>query len=97
MNDNLYLNEFDSYLKNEKHSSDNTRQSYLRDIRQFGKFSGDDLLSADTDSLSAYIAHLKNQGRSSSTVARNVASLKAFSSLVIATIYLSLYLGLGVI
>jgi len=78
MNDNLYLDEFDSYLKNEKHSSDNTRQSYLRDIRQFGKFSGDDLLSADTDSLSAYIAHLKNQGRSSSTVARNVASLKAF-------------------
>lgn len=78
MNGNLYLDEFDSYLKNEKHASDNTRQSYLRDLRQFANFYGDCLLSAKSDSLKNYILYLKDEGRSTSTVARNVASMKAF-------------------
>ena len=78
MKDNIYLNEFDTYLKNEKKSSESTRQSYLRDLGQFLQFYRGELLSAETDDLNGYIAHLRNDGRSAATVARNIASLKAF-------------------
>ena len=78
MNNNGYLNEFDTYLKNVKHSSESTRQSYLRDLGQFLRFYSEDLLSAETDDLNRYIAQLRSDGRSASTVARNIASLKAF-------------------
>ena len=78
MNNDFYLEQFDLHLKNEKHSSENTRQSYLRDLRQFAEFCGEGLLTADAECLNAYISQQKRRGRSASTIARNIASLKAF-------------------
>ena len=89
MKNELYLQEFDSYLKNEKHSSDNTRQSYLRDLRQFSESHGESLLSVKAEHLHAYISDLKGLGRSPSTVARNVASLKSFYSYCCSKDYLT--------
>ena len=78
MDNTLVLNSFDQYLKNEKGSSENTRSSYLRDLRQFSESIEVPLVDAAVDDLEAYIAALKENNRSAATVARNVASLKSF-------------------
>ena len=76
MNIPLIVDEFDLYLKTEKGASENTRQSYLRDLRYFTSFCGSDEI--DTQCVEAFVAQLKCDGRSVSTIARCVASLKAF-------------------
>ena len=81
--DNLfYFNKFQDYLVNVKKSSSNTLSSYLRDIRQFGEYldSHEDVGYADADEeiLGNYISYLRNEGKSVSTVSRNIASLKCF-------------------
>ena len=78
MPDQIYLKKFKSYLEEEKHASENTCQAYLRDLRHLSEFCHGDLLSVDGERLNMYLATLKEAGRSEATVARNVASLKAF-------------------
>lgn len=73
-----YLIQFEDYLKNEYRSSENTRLSYLRDVRQFLEYIQKPLSEVDHDSLSDFVEAQKTCGRSSATVARNVSSLKKF-------------------
>lgn len=88
MTDAVILEEFNRYLLEEKHASENTRVSYLRDLRQFctylAQIEHTSIFDATKESLSTYISALKNKGRSESTVARNVASLKALYSHLLA-------------
>lgn len=84
-----YFDTFDQYLKTEKGSSENTRQSYLRDLRQLSAYLNDSVLSADKEVLCGYIEWQKQLGRSSSTVARSVASLKSFYAFCVSEGYLS--------
>ena len=78
------LSIFESYLRNDKKASENTLSSYLRDIRQFGEYLTEhaetDITDATEEDLAAYIAHLKDQGKSVATVSRNIASLKCLYS-----------------
>ena len=71
---------FESFLKNEKKASANTLSSYMRDIRQFAEYldsQGDaSIISAGDEDLADYIEHLRDTGKSVSTVSRNIASLK---------------------
>ena len=71
---------FESFLKNEKKASANTLSSYMRDIRQFAEYldsQGDaSIISAGDEDLADYIEHLRDAGKSVSTVSRNIASLK---------------------
>ncbi len=71
---------FESFLKNEKKASANTLSSYMRDIRQFAEYldsQGDaSITSAGDEDLADYIEHLREAGKSVSTVSRNIASLK---------------------
>ena len=71
---------FENHLKNEKKASANTLSSYMRDIRQFAEFQesngGSPLTEAGEEELSEYIEHLKDVGKSVSTVSRHIASLK---------------------
>lgn len=71
---------FEDYLKNEKKASANTLSSYLRDVRQFAEYlehnTDKDIVTADEKTLSDYEASLKAKGKSVSTVARSIASLK---------------------
>ena len=87
MDNKFYFNKFQDYLVNVKKSSSNTLSSYLRDIRQFGEYldSHDDVSYADADEeiLGNYIAYLRNEGKSVSTVSRNIASLKCFYSFLV--------------
>ena len=71
---------FEDYLRNEKKASANTLSSYLRDVRQFADYleynTDKDIVTADEKTLSDYEASLKAKGKSVSTVARSIASLK---------------------
>ena len=80
MND--YLTGFAEYLKNLKTSSANTRDSYMRDVTAFTTFvssKGCDSPTTVTENLIYdYIDSLKEMGRSSTTVSRNVSSIRCY-------------------
>ncbi len=75
-----YITDFSSYLLNVKKCSENTYQSYIRDINNFIKyFSGgktpEHLTSSD---ISLYISYLKDKKFSDSTLSRVLASIRCF-------------------
>lgn len=79
MTDANILKNFESYLKNNKKVSDNTLNSYFRDVEHFAAYAAKNekpLASVTNDDVSAYIHALKLDGRSSATLSRNVASIK---------------------
>ena len=82
MSDTEYLREFKSFLSEEKHASDNTIASYMRDISQFlvylSKYADYTLLAATKPVIEDYMAWLKKNGKSPATVSRSLASLKCF-------------------
>lgn len=74
-----FIDEFRKYLTEYKHSSPNTLDSYLRDITYFSHYLGTrDFLEVDQNLVEEYIIYLKGQGKSDSTITRNVASLRSF-------------------
>ncbi len=87
MDHSKYLEMYERYLTEEKKASENTRSSYLRDIRQFGDYLDTheeiDFDEATEDELCNYIDHLREIGKSVSTVSRSIASLKNFYSIMV--------------
>ena len=80
MNNNLVENFLD-FLQNDKKLSDNTLQSYNRDIKLYGSYLDEHNLNAlkcDEDSLKEYFDELKTEGKADSTISRNIASLRSF-------------------
>lgn len=77
---------FEAYLREEKKASANTISSYLRDIRQLGVYLSaqgwEDYLQADSVVLEQYVAKLRSQGKSVSTVSRAIAAIKQFYGLL---------------
>lgn len=74
-----YINEYKVYLTNEKHSSNNTVSSYIRDLTQFAVWLDEMSFASVTDQVvSAYFKFLKENGKSKATVSRCVATLKGF-------------------
>ena len=76
-----YISKYQDYLVQEKHASDNTVVSYIRDVRQFASYlasGGIVMTSVVRDTVLSYVDRLKRQGKSESTIARSVASLKNF-------------------
>ena len=84
MDDLSCLEEFKSFLLNEKKASTNTLSSYMRDLRQFAEYMDTHeetpILEADEEMLCGYINWLRNAGKSVATVSRSIASLKCFYS-----------------
>ena len=82
MSNDTCLSQYESYLRDVKKSSANTLSSYLRDLRQLGAYLDDHygygFVDADPDALSAYINHLRADGKSVATVSRAIASIKSF-------------------
>ena len=77
-----YILDLKNYLISEKHSSDNTVQSYVRDLTQFRNYS---LLyfhcephQVATSDIQEYINYLYSEGKSIATVQRFTASLRMF-------------------
>ena len=80
MNNNLVENFLD-FLQNDKKLSDNTLQSYNRDIKLYGNYLDSHNLNAvdcTEDSIKEYFGELKNEGKADSTISRNIASLRSF-------------------
>ena len=73
---------FSEYLRDEKHTSENTRLSYERDLRKLADFLSvrgkKKVKDITTDDLSAYVDDLSAMGRKASTISRAIASTKAF-------------------
>ncbi|MBE7029511.1 MAG: site-specific tyrosine recombinase XerD [Clostridia bacterium] len=75
------LTSFAKYLYEEKSLSENTLMSYKRDLRLYFEYL--DVIKIQYTKVSKetvleYIEHLKKIGKATSTISRNVASLRAF-------------------
>lgn len=76
-----FLEGYERWLRTEKHASDNTLSSYLRDIRQYLTYLSSICLTPEqvnSQEIEQYVKHLDQMGKSVSTITRNVASLKSF-------------------
>ena len=87
-----YLVLFEQYLAVELGLADNTRTAYLRDLRllqkALGQKSSEALLTVSRRQLLAYLSKLKQAGRSPTTIARKLASIKAFYRFLTAERYI---------
>ena len=76
------LSMYQSYLENEKHASQNTLSSYMRDLRQFAAWleehSPADLRKVKQATVSEYAEWMNGKGKSAATVTRSIASIKSF-------------------
>ena len=80
MNNNLVDN-FLSFLENDKKLSENTLQSYNRDIKLYGNYLDAHNMNAidgTENSIKDYFSELKTEGKADSTISRNLASLRSF-------------------
>ena len=72
---------FFDFLENEKKASNNTLQSYKRDIKQYENYleqkqkSYNEVTNKD---MKEYIENLKEIGKKPSTISRNIASIRSF-------------------
>lgn len=76
----LIIQDFIEYLKN-RQVSKNTLLSYERDINQLVEYFKNldkKMFEATEEDLQKYIVYLTTMGKSSATISRNVASIKAF-------------------
>lgn len=83
---------YENYLTKVKLASDNTVSSYMRDIRQFsawlGEEAGKEVIDATKQNIVDYLAFLEKAGRTAATVSRSLASLKNFYSYVVSSGFL---------
>ena len=72
---------FLEFLQNEKKLSDNTLQSYKRDIIQYQNYleeNGVNYAKVSKEDMKAYLNYLKQIGKKPSTISRNLASIRSF-------------------
>ena len=72
---------YEEYLVREKHASQNTVSSYLRDISQFADYlqaRGPELLEVTAETVQAYMDWMLSRGKSAASVTRFLASVKSF-------------------
>lgn len=88
-----YLALFQEYLTVELGLAKNTQLAYMRDLRLLMKSlqlkADEEMLQVSRQQLIAYLVRLKQEGRAASTVARKLASIKAFYRFLTAERYIS--------
>ena len=80
------IEEYEQFLAQVKHASENTVSSYMRDIHQFASYLEErniPVLEADRDTVAGYMQALQEKGKSTATISRCLASLKSFYNFVI--------------
>ncbi len=86
------ISAYENYLTKVKQASSNTVSSYMRDIRQFAGFldayGNVELTEVEQLHIQQYLTHLIDDGRSSATQSRNVASLKNFYAYLVSAGFL---------
>ncbi len=77
-----YIDEYTSFMSNQRHKSVNTVESYKRDVKQSLTYLEDtgvnDLAATTKTTVLTYLLGLQQQGRASSTISRTLASLRSF-------------------
>lgn len=71
---------FLEFLQNDKKASDNTLQSYKRDIVYFNKYLETNKLNytkVKEEDINEYLEYLQSVGKKASTISRNLASIRA--------------------
>ncbi len=88
-----YLQLFVEYLTVELGLSENTRAAYLRDLHLLQKYLGleseNELAAVTRRQLLMYLKQLKSEGKSAATIARKLASIKAFYRFLTSERYIS--------
>lgn len=82
-----YYSLFSEYLLQRKPNSANTRESYLRDTMFFLKFlarQDSSPIESDESTVNRFINYLREIKRSSTTISRNLASVRCFYKFMIA-------------
>ena len=77
---------FLEFLQNDKKVSDNTLQSYRRDIVYYNKYLEANKINyakVKDEDIKEYLKHLQEVGKKSSTVSRNLASIRSFYQFLI--------------
>ncbi len=75
------LNLFFGFLENDKKVSNNTLQSYKRDLKQFEKYileNGKDYSKVTDEEIKTYIKYMQEIGKKPSTISRGLASIRSF-------------------
>ncbi len=89
MND--YLEQFKKYLVSERRMSENSLQAYCRDVLEYSRFLQEKnigrLDEGSNTEVVSFVLKLKNEGKSSATLNRKVASLRAFYNFMAAKGY----------
>jgi integrase/recombinase XerD len=86
MNEQIKL--FLKFLQNDKKLSDNTLQSYNRDITQFERYIEEnqiDYTKVEEKQVKEYLEYLQEIGKKTSTVSRNLASIRSFYQYLVRT------------
>lgn len=76
-----YVENFLSFLQNDKKLSENTLQSYNRDIKLYCNYleqNDIDAIETSENDIKTYLDNLKENGKAVSTISRNLASLRSF-------------------
>lgn len=88
-----YILQFTIYLKESKNASQNTIESYNRDLNQLSMFLKDsnitEIEKINEANIMDYISYMKKNGRKVSTISRNIASIRAFFKYLIYIGYLT--------
>ena len=73
---------YQAYLSGEKHASQNTLSSYMRDLNQFAAWLDEhhptDLRKVKQATVTEYVEWMTGKGKSAATVTRSIASIKSF-------------------
>lgn len=76
------VQKFINFLERDKRLSNNTLQSYKRDIEQYIAYLTEinlhNIASTNKTTVIAYLLHLQKKGRATSTISRNLASIRSF-------------------
>ncbi len=75
------IKNFLNFIENEKRASQNTLQSYRRDIMQYSDYiikNNLNYLKVDEEAIRGYLKYMNENGKKSSTISRSLASIRAF-------------------
>ena len=75
------IKQFLDFLQNEKRVSNNTLQSYSRDIHQYESYLSQNHINyvkVDNKKINEYLKHLQDLNKKTSTISRNLASIRSF-------------------
>ena len=77
---------FLSFLKDDKKLSENTLQSYRRDIEQYEKYVSENKINYLTEeTITDYMEYLREENKKESTISRSLASIRSFYQYLIRT------------